>query len=392
MGDWGIWLILTGRGWGKTRSGVEFVRDLVENREYRLIHLVAATAADARDVMVEGPAGLVECSPPWFKPKYEPSKRRLTWPNGAVALMFSADQPERLRGPQCEAFWADELCSWRFMAPAWSNLQFGARLGRDVRGIVTTTPRPVLLLKQLLKRQDVHVTRGSLEENVDNLAPLFVQAMLSEFGGTRLGRQEIQGELLDDNPDALWKRSWFDEYRINEIPKGVSLVRVVVAIDPSATSTGDEAGVVVVGRGSDGRLYVLHDGSLQGAPWTWAKKAVALYQEFKADAIVYEGNTGGEMVRQTLRSVIEVDPELDVRAIRIEKVTATRNKQTRAEPIATLYEGGHVSHLGHFAKLEDQCCEWSPDNKSSPDRLDALVWGLTKLHKKQPGSAQMHQT
>lgn len=384
--------MLTGRGWGKTRTGVETVRNWVENRGYKILHLVAPTAGDARDVMVEGPAGIIACSPPWFRPKYEPSKRRVTWPNGAVALLFSAEKPNRLRGPQCEAFWADEVCSWQFMEQTWDNLIFGARLGRDVRGIVTTTPRPVPWLKKTLKRTDIHVTRGSLVENVENLAPSFVQNILAEYDGTRLGRQEIGGEVLDDNPDALWMREWFDAHRVNAIPPNVGLVKIVVAIDPSATATGDEAGVVCAGRGSDNRYYVLADGSLQGQPWDWAKRAIQLYKTFNADLIVFESNTGGEMVRQTVRSVLAADPTLDERSVKVTGVPATRGKKTRAQPIATMYEAGAVSHIGHFAKLEDQCCEWSPDDKESPDRLDALVWALTKLQKRIPNPASMHTT
>jgi phage terminase large subunit-like protein len=377
-GNWDIWAIITGRGWGKTRTAGETIRQWVESGQYSRLHLVAATAADARDTMVEGESGILAISPPWCKPNYEPSKRRLTWPNGATATLFSAEEPDRLRGPQCDAWWADELAAWTHIAETWDMLQLGARLGSHVRGVITTTPRPLPLLKDILKRPTTHVTRGSTFENEQNLARSFMAAIKERYEGTRLGRQEIGGEILEDNPDALWTRELIERTRVTRIPEEVKPIRVVVALDPSATSTGDEAGIVVVVKGSDNRVYVTDDLSLQAAPIDWARAAVTAYHKHHADRLVYEANMGGEMVKQTLRIVDHT--------IATKSVTATRGKVVRAEPIAALYEQGRVSHVGCFPKLEDELCEWTPGTKESPNRLDALVWGITEIHgKREPG-------
>lgn len=369
-GDWLIWLILTGRGWGKTRTAAELIRQWVNEGTCRRINLVGRTAADARDTMISGESGLMAvCQDPFNRPKYLPSRRLILWPNGSQAQAFSAEEPDALRGPQCDGYWADELATWKYLQETWDQLQFGARLGEIVRGVITTTPRPIKILKELISRPDVHVTRGHTFENRDNLAPSFLASIRARYEGTRLGRQELEGQILDDNPAALWKRANLDANRATQAPP---LARVAVAVDPSATAGPDsaETGIVVGGVDQGGLGYVLEDCSLRGSPDTWAKAAVTAYHKHRANVIVYEANQGGDMVAQTLRTV---DP-----SVPLQKVTATRGKYVRAEPVAALYEQNRVKHLGQFPDLEDQLCDWEPGAKS-PDRLDALVWLFTYL-------------
>lgn len=366
-GDWRTWLILAGRGYGKTRTGAEWIRAQVEAGRAGRLALIGPTAADVRDVMVEGESGVLAICPPWHRPTYEPSKRRITWPNGALATCYSADEPDRLRGPQHDAGWADEPASWRY-PEAWDMFQFGLRLGHDPRAVVTGTPKPVALIRDLLALPTTVVTRGSTYENRANLAPAFLDAIVRKYEGTRLGRQELNAELLDDHPDALWHRvTMLDAFRV---PRAPDLERIVVAIDPSATATGDEAGIVVAGRSADGQGYVLDDRSLQASPEGWARAAIAAYHTHHADRIVAESNQGGEMVRVTLQTVD--------RAVPITLVHASRGKYTRAEPVSSLYQQGKVHHVGTFAALEDEVCNWTPGD-ASPNRLDALVWALTDL-------------
>lgn len=375
-GDWRTWVYLAGRGAGKTRAGGECMRRWVESGQCRRLHFVAPTASDVRDVMVEGESGILAISHPRFMPVYEPSKRRLTWPNGSTAMLFSADKPDRLRGPQCDGLWCDEVASWRY-PDAWDMAMFGLRLGSDPRTVVTTTPRPTKLIKSILANPTTVQTRGSTYDNQRNLAPAFVEQIIQQYEGTRLGRQEIYAEILDDNPNALWNRAMIDDHRISSLPdpdKGFRLSRVVVAIDPSATATGDETGIVVCAIGNDRFFYVLEDFSRQGSPDQWARAAVAAYEERKADRIIYEANQGGDMVAHTIRTV---NPHIPLTAVH-----ASRGKTARAEPIAALYEQGRVRHVGTFPKLEDQMCEWDASSNESPDRLDALVWGLTELSQK----------
>lgn len=382
LDDYSIWAIVTGRGWGKTRTAGETIRMWVESGKYSRLNLVAPTAADARDTMVEGESGILAISPPWLMPIYEPSKRRLTWPNGAMATLYSAEEPDRLRGPQCDAWWADEMAAWKYLQETWDNLQFGARLGRRVRGIITTTPRPLPILKDILSRSTTIVTRGNTYENIANLAPSFIESIRERYEGTRLGRQEIDGEILDDNPDALWNRDLIESCRVVRIPENVKQVRVVVGLDPSATSTGDEAGIVVGVRGSDGKTYIVDDLSIQASPIDWAKAAVTAYHKYHADRIVYESNMGGEMVRQTIRII---DPTVATKAVH-----ASRGKVTRAEPVVAQYEQDKVRHVGCFPKMEDEMCEWTQGSSDSPNRLDALVWTVTDLHgKREPGKVEM---
>lgn len=377
-GDWDIWLILAGRGYGKTRTLVEWIREEVAAERMGRIALVAETAADARDVMVEGSSGLLSIYPPDQRPHYEPSKRRVTWPNGAIATLYNATEPDQLRGPQHDGAAVDELAKYRYPQETWDQLQFGMRLGVKPRIGIATTPRPIPIVRDLLKREGnggVAVTRGGTRENRSNLAPSFWTAVHDRYAGTRLGRQELDAEVLEDVPGALWTRRAIDESRVQP-DKVPPLRRIVVGVDPAVTSgeEADEHGIIVVGLGQDQRAYVIDDGSLQGTPDMWARRTVSLFDKHEADCVVVEINQGGEMVAATLRSVRPT--------IKIHEVRASRGKHVRAEPIAALYEQGRVSHVGTFAVLEDQMCLMTASGylgDRSPDRLDALVWAATEL-------------
>lgn len=380
QGKWTHWLLLAGRGFGKTRTGAEWVRHRVDNRLSSRIALIAPTAADARDTMVEGESGLLAISPPWNRPLYEPAKRRLTWPNGAKAFLFSADEPDRLRGPQHDAAWADELAAWRYGESAWDMLLFGLRLGLNPQTCITTTPRPTPLIKGLLKQKNVHLTHGTTFDNLDNLAPTFREEIITKFEGTRLGRQELMAEVLDDVPGALWTADMIAKCRCITVPE---MVKVVVAVDPPVTAgdKADECGCVVVGLGVDGDCYIIADRSSQGlSPLEWAQEAVSACYSHQASEIVVEVNQGGDLV-ETLIHQIASD-------VKVKPVRATRNKQARAEPVALLYEKGKVHHTARFNELEEQLTSFAPSSPSgsngikgrnSPDRLDALVWGVTAL-------------
>lgn len=374
-GVWSIWLILAGRGWGKTRTGAEWTQERVLLGEAGRIALVAPTAADARDVMVEGPSGLLAIAPDGMRPTYEPSRRRLEWPNGAVAFTYSAEEPDRLRGPQFDAAWCDELAAWKDGRSTWDQLQFGLRLGRKPRACVTTTPRPLKLLRELLAREDVAVTRGGTLDNAGNLAPGFLAALQSRYGGTRLGRQELSGELLEDVAGALWTRDMIDAAQVNNLP---GMVRVVVAVDPSGTrgasDGGDEVGIVVAGKGTDGLGYILADRSCKLSPDGWGRRAVDAYRQFSADRIVAERNFGGAMVEHVIRTVDA--------SVAYKEVTASRGKIARAEPVAALYEQNRVKHVAGLSELEDQLCAMTAGGfvgDGSPDRADAAVWAITEL-------------
>lgn len=367
-GDWRTWAVVAGRGAGKTRAGAEWVLSRVRAGDRR-IALVAPTAADARDVMVEGDSGILAIAGAGERPLYEPSKRRLTWPNGALATTYSADEPERLRGPQHDAAWADEIGAWRYATEAWDMLMLGLRLGTDPRVVATTTPRPTPLVRMLLDAPTTAVTRASTYANAANLAPQFLEQIIRRYEGTRLGRQEIAGELLTDVPGALWQRDRIDALRVVTAP---DLTRVVVGVDPSGSSDGDEQGIVIAGVGVDGHGYVLGDASCALSPEGWARRAVEAFRLHRGDRIVAEKNYGGDMVASTIRTV---DPRVPVKL-----VTASRGKALRAEPVAALYEQGRVHHVGALPVLEDQLTNWAPDGyDGSPDRLDALVWALTEL-------------
>src|SRR6266446_6271167 len=325
-GDWRAWLLLAGRGFGKTRTGAEWVRSQVATGKRR-IALVAPTAADARDVMIEGESGLLAISPPLDRPIYEPSKRRVTWPNGAIATAYSADEPERLRGPQHDAAWCDELGAWRY-PEAYDMLLFGLRLGDDPRLVVTTTPRPIKIIREMIADPTVVVTRGSTYDNRANLAPAFLSQIIRRYEGTRLGRQELDAELLDDVPGALWTRALIEAARPPMKFIMPDLIRIVVAIDPAMTSgeDADETGMIVAGKDAQGRGYVLADLSGHYTPTEWARTAIAAYRAHGADRVVAEVNAGGEMVENTLRVI---DPNVSY-----SPVHAMRGKVVRAEPIS----------------------------------------------------------
>ncbi len=335
--------------------------------------MVARTAADIRDVIVGGESGILARSPPWARPKYEPSNRRLTWPNGAIATTYTAEEPDQLRGPQHDFAICDELAAWRY-SDTWDQLQFGLRLGRNPRCVVTTTPRPTELIRKLLGDDTTATTRGSTFDNKSNLAPAFIKQVIAKYEGTRLGRQELYAEVLDDAPGALWKRGQIDADRVSfsELPE---MVRIVIAIDPSVSSESADAatGIVACGLGVDGHGYLLEDGSLaKPTPEEWARQSVRLYSEHEADRIIGEVNNGGDLVEANIRTV---DPKVSYRAVR-----ASRGKEVRAEPIAALCEQHRIHHLGSWPELEDELCVWEPGvSKNSPNRLDAYVWGFTEL-------------
>lgn len=367
-GDWTIWLILAGRGFGKTRTGAEWVRDSV--KRFPLVNVIAATADDARDIMIEGESGILAVCPTSERPLYKASQRRLEWPNGARSLIFTADEPDRLRGKQHMRLWADETASWRY-PEAWDQAMFGLRLGAEPRAVVTTTPRPTSLILSLLKDPTVVVTRGSTYDNRANLSPVFYEQIISKYEGTRLGRQELMAEVLEDVPGALWQMRLIDDQRVQEAPE---LYRVVVAIDPAVTSgeDADDTGIVVAGAGVDGHGYVLADRTCKLSSDAWARRALVAYDEFKADRVVAEVNNGGDLVERVLRMV---SPNVPYTAVH-----ASRGKRIRAEPVAALYEQGKIHHVGGLPELEDQMCSFVPEGGAgSPDRVDALVWALTQL-------------
>lgn len=373
---WRVWFLKSGRGAGKTRVGAEVTRK--KSRTEERIHLVGRTAADVRDVMVDGESGILAVSPPWEMPKYNPSKRLLTWPNGARALCFSAEEPDMLRGPQCGFGWGDELASWRYLDEAWSNFMFGLRLGVNPQALVTSTPRPVKIVKQLVANdgKTVHVTTESTFANRKNLAESWFAEILAGFEGTRLAQQELEGKVLDDNPNALWSTELIDDTRVSKLPP---LDLVVVAVDPSVadqpTDETAECGIVVAGRlgrktDTKAHFYAIDDCSIKGNPIVWGNEVVSAFHRFGANYVVAESNNGGALVKALIQSI---DPD-----IKVVLVHAARGKHTRAEPISSLYEQKRAHHLGNLPELETQLVEWVPGD-TSPDRLDALVWAATEL-------------
>ncbi len=377
---WTLWLMLGGRGAGKTRTGSEWIRGVAlgeldfTDAPMRRIALIGETFSDARNVMVEGPAGILAVHARHERPTWSPSLRKLEWPNGAVAHVFSAEDPDSLRGPQFEAAWADELAKWKHVEETWDMLQFGLRLGAHPRQMVTTTPRPIPLLKRFLADPSVAVSRARTSDNAANLAPAFLEAVVGRYAGTRLGRQELDGDIIEDRPDALWTRDMIEKSRIDGVPP---LMRIVVAVDPPASSSkrADACGIVAAGLDEGGTAYVLEDATASGLkPPEWAAKAVALYRRLEADALVVETNQGGEMATGVIR---EVDPSVPVMSVR-----ATRGKYLRAEPVSVLYAQRRVRHVGALPELEDELCDFGPGGLTSgrsPDRMDALVWALTEL-------------
>ena len=373
--------MLGGRGAGKTRLGAEWVRAAAygtgpyATRPHRRIALIGESEHDVREVMIEGVSGLLRVSPRGERPVWTSSRRLLEWPNGAVAQAFSAEDPESLRGPQFDAAWCDELAKWRHAQDTFDMLQFGLRLGRRPRQLITTTPRPIPLLKRLIADPRTAVTRASTHANAAHLAPSFLEEVIGRYAGTRLGRQEIDGEIIEDRPDALWSRAMIEACRVAAAPP---LARIVVGIDPPASSRegADACGIVAAGRSEEGAIYVLEDATAAGlAPAGWAAKAIALYRRLAADTLVAEVNQGGDMVRAVIR---EVDASVPLKTVH-----ATRGKWLRAEPVAAMYAQGRVKHVDPpLAELEDEMCDFGPSGLSSgrsPDRLDALVWAITEL-------------
>jgi len=371
-GDWEIWLVLAGRGFGKTRTGAEAVREEVALNRSERIGLIAETAADARDVMV---AELLRIFPKDERPVYKSSKRSLEFSNGAQAFTYNATEPDQLRGPQHDFLWHDELAKWRYARETWDQAQFGLRLGNNPRQIITTTPRPIELIKAIVAGQEgrVTVTRGSTMDNRANLAASFLTRIQTRYAGTRLGRQELEAEILGDLPGALWSMASLDAYRVRQAP---DMGRVVVSVDPAVTNTetSDEHGIIVAGISADQRGIVLEDASISGSPMEWARRAVSLYRSWGADGIVVEVNQGGDMVAHTLRTI---DANVNIIEVR-----ASRGKHVRAEPIAALYEQGRIAHVGAFPELEAQMTQMTTtgyEGDGSPDRVDALVWAFTDL-------------
>lgn len=369
LGDWRIWLILAGRGWGKTRTGAQDVAIYGLRHPGSRIAIVAPTFADARDTCIEGDSGLLPILSPSFVEKWNRSMGELILTNGTRYKLFSADEPERLRGPQHHRAWADELCAWS-SPDALDQLMFGLRLGRDPRTIITTTPKPQPILKDLMARADVTVTRGSTYDNADNLAASALKQFEERYAGTRLGRQELDAEILEDAEGALWNRADIDRTRV---AAAQVLDRIVVALDPAMTAHAgsDETGIVCAGIATDGHAYVLADASGIYSPDSWAQKARVIAEQYGASRLVGEVNAGGDLIRQMLK-----DSSVPFRPVR-----AVAGKVGRAIPVAALYEQGRVHHVGSLARLEDQMCRFTLGTyrPGSPDRVDALVWALTDL-------------
>lgn len=396
-GDWSIWLMMAGRGFGKTRAGAEWVRGVAEQDGKARIALVGASLHEARSVMVEGESGLLAIAPWWNRPAFAPAMRRLIWPNGAMATLFGAADPEALRGPQFSHGWADEIAKWPHGEAAWDNLMMGMRLGRRPQVVATTTPRPVPLVRALMARAgakdagDVVATRGRTGDNVAHLAPDFLTRMMKYYGGTRLGRQELDGELIEEIAGAMWSRALIERCRVARLSgasdAGALLARVVVGVDPPAGIGRDACGIVVVGLDGEGRGYVIADASVEGlGPEGWARAVAGAAAAHGADRVIAEANNGGAMVESVLRAA---EANLPVRLVH-----ATRGKVARAEPIAALYEVGRVMHLGAFPALEDQLCGFVSGGGyqgpgRSPDRADALIWALSEIMLAQRGEARV---
>jgi phage terminase large subunit-like protein len=377
-GEWLTWLVLAGRGFGKTRCGAEWVRQEVTAKRASSIALIAETQKDLEEVMCFGVSGLISVFPPHQTPKITKKPIRVVFHTGAVAYGYNATEPDQLRGPNFDAAWCDEFAKWRYSRETWDQLQFGLRLGKHPRQIVTTTPRPIPILKEILAASSTVVSRGVTTDNHANLAASFIQSIVDKYGGTRLGRQELSAEILDDVPDALWTRTALDRDRrkLSELPV---MKRIVVAIDPAAKKNempedGAATGIIAAGVGEDNRGYVLDDATCRESPNGWARMAVACFDRYQANCIVGEINNGGEMVAATVRAVRPTVP--------FKEVHASKGKWTRAEPVAALYEQGRISHVGTFAALEDEMVNFGPNGmvgEMSPDRVDALVWALTEL-------------
>ncbi len=372
--EWRTWLVMAGRGFGKTRMGAEWVRARAESDGSARIAIIGATISEVRSIMIEGNSGLLSIAPDKQRPLWEPSRKLLTWPNGAIAEIYSAAEPEALRGPEHHFAWADEIAKWEKAGAAWDNLMMTLRLGSDPRVVATTTPRPVPLIRRLERETGVSISRGAMTANRTNLPKLWLSAMQENYGGTRLGRQELDGELIDDVEGALWTRDMLEARRVSSAPQ---MKRIIVGVDPPAGTSGDACGIVVVGLGANDHVYILADCSVSGkSPEGWARAVAVAADVWQADRVVAEGNQGGAMVESTLRGA-------DV-AMPIKRVFASVGKVARAEPVLALYESGRVWHVGSFPALEDELCGLIRGGTyvgpgRSPDRADALVWAVTEL-------------
>ena len=378
-GDWMTWLILAGRGFGKSRTGAETIirwqnpskktDNAATIKGYKHFALIGQTTGDIRDTMLEGESGIITCAPPYNKPEYIASRRVVEWPNGAKAHLYSGDQPDQLRGPQHEKGWLDELVKFKYPEETWDMFELGLRLGNNPQCVITTTPKPFKLLKNLIDDEDVVVTSGSSYENVSNLSDSFMKRVIKKYEGTRLGRQELYAVVLDDVEGALWCQDVLERNRVNVYP---SLSQVVVALDPSVTNKdkSDECGIIVSGKDNFGRCFIIEDASRKCTPKEWAQTAVNLYRKYQADYIVAEVNNGGDLVETVINLLDSSVP--------VKTVWATRDKYTRATPVAGAYEQDRVCHVGLFPQLEDELLEWEP-GQPSPNRLDAVVWAVTWL-------------
>jgi phage terminase large subunit-like protein len=368
-GDWLTWLILTGRGWGKTRTGAEWV---IENARKGAKHiaLIGQTVPDVRDTMIKlGPGSILKISHPSFMPEYTPSIRILEWPNGTIATTYSGDKPDQVRGPSHDIVWIDELAKFQYPKDIWDNLMFGLRESEDMRILITTTPRPIKTIKAIKAMPSTVTIRGSTYENRDNLPKKYFEQVIAPYVGTRLGQQEIEGKILDDNPNALWTRKMIDDNRVNKHP---NLIRVVIGVDPEAsdTETSAETGIIAAGIDNNGHGYILGDDTCKGKPDKWGNAVVTSYYKYCGDRIIGEVNNGGDMIEYVIKTI---DENVSYKSVR-----ATKGKYIRAEPVSALYEQGRIHHVGNFIDLEDQLCEWEPGEKS-PDRMDAEVWAITEL-------------
>jgi len=368
-----IWVSLCGRGYGKTRQFAEWAVKKIR-AGYRHLSLVGAAADEVRSIMIEGESGLLSvCKRLKINADYRPSKKEIVFPNGAKAQIFYGTEPDKARGAQSDIIWGDEFCKWKYPQETLDNLLLGLRLGKNPLCGISTTPKPTKAVRELVARSDVIVTHGNTMENIDNLAAPFIQTIIAKYKGTRLEKQEVYAQILDDNPNALWRRAWIDDARVSQI---LDLTRVVVGVDPAAShddETSNETGIVVAGKKTIDKIdhyYILDDVSLIGTPEQWAKRAIQAYKNKMADIVVAEKNNGGDMVLSTLNNADKSVP--------VKLVWASRGKAVRAEPVSLLYEQGRVHHVGTFDLLEDQLCEWVPGDRS-PDRLDALVWAVTEL-------------
>lgn len=377
---WDVWLLLAGRGFGKTRTGAEWCIEKARTQERGA--LIGPTAADTRDILVQGESGILACAPATFRPQYEPSKRKLTYPNGAIQMCYSADEPDRLRGPQHAYGWFDELAAWRRLQEAWDMAQLGMRLGDHPQICVTTTPRPLKILKQLLKDDRTAVTRGSTYDNLHNLAPSFQRAVVSKYEGTQLGRQELNAEVLEELEGALVSQRHIDGARVEQAPE---LIDIVVGMDPAGTGAGDETGLVVAGRGRDGKNYVLADGSERMSVETAANRAWQLLDTWSASLVVVEDNGGKDWIESVLTMAWKARNR-DAGPPPLRRVNASQGKRLRAQPVALRYEQGRVCHVGavrQFEALEEQLTTWIPEeDPDSPDRLDAMVHAVAHLMRK----------